>query len=378
MKFTDSQIQAIQHVEGNLQLIACAGSGKTEVVARRVVNLLRAKAGGGGGLTPQNLIAFTFTEKAAAELKERIQARCRDEFGDVTGLAEMYVGTVHGFCLELLKSEVPSYMKYEVLNEVQQNLFVDRHSKASGLTESTTLDGQRLKRFTDTPRYVQALAILREDQPKDPATLDDCSVAQHLPVYEALLHKKSYLDYSGILKEAVKELKANEGLRNRLAARVRHVIVDEYQDLNPIQEAVVYALHALGAGVCVVGDDDQVLYQWRGSDVRNILDFQTRYPDVTQVRLESNYRSSEGVVALAGDFIRQLVQRLPKEMQTTAAQDYEAGDIVALGFDSPEEEAGYIARTCKALRGLAIRGGRRRRARHLMVRHGGAVTQRAP
>jgi DNA helicase-2/ATP-dependent DNA helicase PcrA len=355
MKFTDSQIRAIQHVEGNLQLIACAGSGKTEVVARRVVSLLRARASGGGGLKPQNLIAFTFTEKAAAELKERVYARCRDEFGDVIGLAEMYVGTIHGFCLELLKSEVPSYMKYEVLNEVQQNLFVDRHSKASGLTESTTLDGQPLRRFTDTSRYVQALAILREDQPIDPTQLARCSVAQHLSVYEKLLHNKGYLDYSGILKEAVRELTVNESLRHRLASRVQHVIVDEYQDLNPIQEAVVQALHALGAHVCVVGDDDQVLYQWRGSDVQNILDFQSRYARVTQVRLESNYRSSEGVVSLARDSIRQLVRRLPKEMQATTAQDFDVGDIVALAFNNPKEEAQYIAETCKALRGLGIR-----------------------
>jgi DNA helicase-2/ATP-dependent DNA helicase PcrA len=355
MKFTASQLQAIQHVEGNLQLIACAGSGKTEVVARRVVSLLRSKASGGGGLKPQNLVAFTFTDKAAAELKERVYARCRDEFGDVVGLAEMYVGTIHGFCLELLKSEVPSYMKYEVLNEVQQILFVDRHSRASGLTESTTLDGQSLKRYTDTPRYVQALAILREDQAIDPTQLARCSVAQHLPVYEKLLHNKSYLDYSGILKEAVRELTANEPLRNRLANRVQHVIVDEYQDLNPIQEAVVHALHSLGAHVCVVGDDDQVLYQWRGSDVQNILDFQQRYARVTQVRLERNYRSSEAVVTIARDSIRQLVRRLPKEMQATTAQDFEIGDIVALGFHGPEEEAQYIAETCQSLRGLAIR-----------------------
>ena len=132
MKFTDAQQQAIDHVEGNLQLIACAGSGKTEVVARRVVTLLTPMKDGGGGCTPANIVAFTFTDKAAAELKERIHERCRETFGEMTGLAEMYVGTIHGFCLDLLKSEVPEYMKYEVLNEVQQTLFVDRHSKAVG------------------------------------------------------------------------------------------------------------------------------------------------------------------------------------------------------------------------------------------------------
>jgi DNA helicase-2/ATP-dependent DNA helicase PcrA len=355
--FTDSQREAISHVSGNLQLIACAGSGKTEVVAQRVVNLLRPVSDGGAGCSPENIVAFTFTDKAAAELKERIHTRCREQLGDITGLANMYVGTIHGFCLDLLKSEVPAYMKYEVLNEVQQALFVDRHSRASGLTQSATLDGKPLKRYTDTRHYISAQAILREDRAVDPSRLSGNSVAGHLGAYEQLLHEKGYLDYSGILKEAVEALKGSAELRARLGRRVWHVIVDEYQDVNPIQEAIVAELHGLGAGVCVVGDDDQTIYQWRGSDVRNILEFERRYGDVTPVRLEENFRSSEGVVAVARDFIKQVVRRLPKEMKAASEQPYEPGDIVALGFDSPEAEAEHIARTCKALCGLPIREG---------------------
>jgi len=354
---TDSQRAAIGHVSGNLQLIACAGSGKTEVVARRVVNLLRPVTEGGGGCQPGNLIAFTFTDKAAAELKERIHARCREHFGDITGLAEMYVGTIHGFCLDLLKSEVPTFMKYEVLNEVQQTLFVDRHSRASGLTQSTTLTGVPLKRFTDTKHFIDSVNILREDRAVSPDDLNGVSVAEHLIDYRQLLHSKGYLDYSGILREAVDELTRNQGLRERLAARIRHVIVDEYQDLNPIQEAVVEAMHRLGAAICVVGDDDQTIYQWRGSDVRNILSFENRYPNVSQVRLEENFRSSEGVVAVARDFISKVVQRLPKEMKATQAQEYQSGDITALGFGTPDEESRHIAATCLSLRGVAIREG---------------------
>ncbi|MBU2730092.1 ATP-dependent helicase [Acidithiobacillus caldus] len=360
-RYTDSQLAAIDHLSGNLQLIACAGSGKTEVVAQRVVSLLRSITEGGAGCAPGNIVAFTFTDKAAAELKERIHARCHGAFGNVTGLAEMYVGTIHGYCLELLKSEVPAYMKYEVLNEVQQTLFIDRHSRSSGLTSSTTLNGVTLKRYTDTRHYVSALSILREDRVIDPSPLVGNSVVAGLASYERLLHQKGYLDYSGILKEAVKELQGNTGLRQRLGERIKHIIVDEYQDVNPIQESVVRELASLGADICVVGDDDQTIYQWRGSDVRNILDFERRYENVTQVRLEDNFRSSEGVVVVARDFIRQLLRRLPKEMKPTAAQEFEAGDIVALGFDSPEDEAQYIADTCKTLRGLAIHEGDEKR-----------------
>ncbi|MHB8408819.1 MAG: ATP-dependent helicase [Acidiferrobacterales bacterium] len=345
---------AMDHITGNLQLIACAGSGKTEVVAQRVVSLLRPVTGGGAGCAPENIVAFTFTDKAAAELKERIHTRCREQLGNVIGLADMYVGTIHGYCLELLKFEVPAYMKYEVLNEVQQALFIDRHSKASGLTQCTTLNGVALKRYTDTRHYVSALEILREDLMIDPTKLAGNTVAAHLETYEHLLHQKGYLDYSGILKEAVEALRENHGLRERLAARIKHVIVDEYQDMNPVQDAVVEELHKLGAGVCVVGDDDQTIYQWRGSDIQNILSFERRYKDVTQVRLEDNFRSSEGVVAVAREFVRQIVRRLPKEMKATQAQVYESGDIVALGFGSPQEEAEHIAGTCRALRGTPI------------------------
>ena len=117
-----------------------------------------------------------------------------------------------------------------------------------------------------------------------------------------------------------------------MPARIKHVIVDEYQDVNPVQEAIVWSLHDLGAQICVVGDDDQTIYQWRGSDVQNILTFQKRYPSVAQVRLEENFRSSEGIVETARAFIEQNPDRLPKKMKPTDAQDYEPGDIVALSF----------------------------------------------
>jgi ATP-dependent DNA helicase UvrD/PcrA len=200
MKLTKTQRRAIEHQGDNLQLIACAGSGKTEVVPRRVVHLLTP--GKGGGLAPRNIIAFTFTDKAAAELKERIITRCREALGEVTGLAEMFVGTIHAFCLELLKTEAPKYLKYEVLNEVQQGLFVDRHSQQSGLTTSRDLAGAPLKRYRDTPYYISALSILREAEPVE-KELKSCSIVDGLEAYRFLLDTRSYLDYSAILETAV-------------------------------------------------------------------------------------------------------------------------------------------------------------------------------
>ena len=170
-----------------------------------------------------------------------------------------------------------------------------------------------------------------------------------------MLDERSYLDYSAILDAAVNALTNDNDLRARLAERVRYVIVDEYQDMNPIQEAIVWSLHELGAKLCVVGDDDQTVYQWRGSDVQNILTFDKRYPVVERISLEENFRSSAGIVETARAFIAQNVDRLPKEMKPTGAQVNEVGDIVALSFNSVDEEAQYIVKTAKALRGIAIR-----------------------
>jgi DNA helicase-2/ATP-dependent DNA helicase PcrA len=352
MNLTESQRRAVEHDGRNLQLIACAGSGKTEVVARRVVHLLTP--GRSDSLRPRNIIAFTFTDKAAAELKERIVTRTRQALGEVPGMAEMFVGTIHAFCLELLKSESPKHLKFEVLNEVQQGLFVDRNSSKSGLTTSTDLNGAALRRYRDTAHYVTALSILREAE-RDDTQLNGCSLLGGLAAYQGLLDEKSYLDYSSILEEAVTLLTNDDGVRGRLAERVKYVIVDEYQDVNPIQEAIVWSLHELGARICVVGDDDQTIYQWRGSDVGNILTFDQRYPEVEQIPLEENFRSSEGVVETARAFIEQNGARLAKAMRPTGAQPSENGDVVALSFPDPDVEARHIVETIQALRGVAFK-----------------------
>lgn len=350
MRFTADQQRAIDYRDGNLQLIACAGSGKTEVVARRVAALLDPAAV--PRLLPRNLIAFTFTEKAAAELKERIVSRCQEAHGDISGLADMYVGTIHGFALELLKSEVPEYLRREVLNEVQQVLFVERLSKQSGLSTTLDLEGKPLHRYKDASNYILALSLLRESDRVE-AALEGSTLADGLEKYQALLAERGYLDYSEILDAAVGALTNHTLLRESLQRRLCEVIVDEYQDLNPIQEAIVWSLRDLGARLCVVGDDDQTIYQWRGSQVQNILKFAERYTGVRQVRLQENFRSSPGIVETARAFIAQNAERLPKEMQPAGELFYESGDIVALEFPDPQAEAQHIVDAIRALHGVA-------------------------
>ena len=128
--------------------------------------------------------------------------RCQEEHGEIVGLAEMFVGTIHAFCLELLKTEVPECLKLEVLNQVQQTLLVDRNSKRSGLTVSTDLNGNSLRRYVDTGRFVEAMTILREAE-YDEAQLAGNFVYDNLETYRSLLDEKGYLDYSEILHRAV-------------------------------------------------------------------------------------------------------------------------------------------------------------------------------
>jgi DNA helicase-2/ATP-dependent DNA helicase PcrA len=208
--------------------------------------------------------------------------------------------------------------------------------------------------------YISALGLLREAQ-VDERQIRQASIAEGLDAYTALLHEKGYLDYSSILQEAVQALGSEAGLRERLAERLRVVIVDEYQDVNPVQERLISALHGLGAAVRVVGDDDQTIYQWRGSDARNILTFEERY-GASAIRLEDNFRSSPGITDVARLVIEKNPVRLEKSMRSAERQSYEAGDIVALQFSSPDEEADYIARTCRSLHSTMIQDGEGSRA----------------
>lgn len=359
MELTAPQRAAIRYSGRNLQLIACAGSGKTEVVAQRIAHLLTRRR---DRLKPSNIVAFTFTNKAAAELKERVLLRTEEALGQrPPGFAEMYVGTIHGFCQDLLKTEVPEYLKFEPLDAVRQRLYIDRNSRTTGLTRSSALNGRRLRRYVDTDRYSAAAAALREDTPSR-RRLTTCSVANDgLPRYREKLEQDGYLDFSAMLEAVVNELDRSQALRTVLTTRIKYVVVDEYQDVNPIQERLIRHLHDLGAGICVVGDDDQTIYQWRGSSVSNIVTFADRYPAVKQIHLESNFRSTNGVIETANALIDRVDGRLRKSMKFGGSQSHEPGDIVALSFESPTEEANYIARTVRSLQGLKFDTGRSHR-----------------
>lgn len=348
MKYTTAQKRAIETLDQNLQIIACAGSGKTQVISQRIVESL--KSTGKRKALPENIVAFTYTEKAAGELKERIRRTALNDGLADTGFADMFVGTIHAYCLRLLQqAPIYRFLKYGVLTDIQQRLLIDRNSKKSGLTEVPLLAGGTLRTFQDSHLYQVLLSMVEEGS--IPAAAIPPAVTTCVAKYEQLLEDKRYLDYSGMLRHAVSEIRGNSELRRHLAKTVKYLTVDEYQDVNSLQEELISELAALGANICVVGDDDQTIYQWRGSDVQNIISFAKRYSNVATVRLNENFRSSKGIVETARCVIEANSDRLAKKMISTDAQPLNSGDVLAMQFSDHLQEATWIAGKVAELRG---------------------------
>jgi DNA helicase-2/ATP-dependent DNA helicase PcrA len=353
--YTDAQTEAIGCLDEPLQIIACAGSGKTQVISQRIARIL-----GRPGVEPRNLIAFTFTEKAAAELKDRIYGIVGEE---TIGVAEMYIGTMHGYCLDLIQRLVPETFKFSALTEITGRMLIDRYSKKSGLTLCPTSAAQVpvLRRYRDSKLYQQVTSVLREDEVNEAKVSDGVWLA--FKAYMELLYDNAHFDFTEMINLAVQLLEGDPDgddaarvVQQHIESDIRYVVVDEYQDVNPLQERLVRGLTRFGANLCVVGDDDQTIYQWRGSEVSNIITFADRYPGVRQVTLADNFRSSEGIVEV-GRSIAELIppeQRLPKAMIAAGSQTYQRGDLLAIDFPDGTAEAAWICDRIQASRGLAF------------------------
>lgn len=354
--YTQAQQNAISCLDEPLQIIACAGSGKTQVISQRIANILAQP-----DVQPGNIIAFTFTEKAAAELKDRVLGIVSDQHGDVVGMAEMYIGTMHGYCLDLLQRLVPDTFKFSVLTEITARLLVDRNSRRSGLTTCPTSSPNvpTLRRYTHSRLFLQVMSVLREDVIDEDVI--DSRVWDSLDSYLRLLVEKAEFDFTEMINLAVSLFEADpdedadaEVVQEHIRDDIKYVVVDEYQDVNALQERLVAGLVQFGANLCVVGDDDQTIYQWRGSQVSNIITFAQRYDGVRQITLGENFRSSKGIVELARSVAQRIptAQRLSKTMISVDNQTWERGDLLALTFQDAAAEAAWICDRIEDLRGV--------------------------
>ncbi|MBI3798985.1 MAG: ATP-dependent helicase [Deltaproteobacteria bacterium] len=294
----DAQRMVVAHGDGPLLVIAGPGSGKTFSLVLRAINLLLL-----GKATPHELVICTFTEKAALELRDRIAAAARkvDYNGD---LSELRVGTIHGLCNRLLsehRHHTPLGNNYETLYELTQLLFIFEHFNEIIGPETngqylgrwgsrwTAIEGARAYFDKITEELVDAEQL---QQNRDPALQQ---IGKAYLAYRQALFTNNRLDFAH-LQKLLHDLLLDAEVGPAISRRVKYVLVDEYQDTNFIQEQILLKLSVTTGNLCVVGDEDQSLYRFRGATVRNILEFPARFADCMVVKLTTNYRSHNRIV----------------------------------------------------------------------------------
>ena len=339
---SERQREAVETIDEDLEIIACAGAGKTGVVTRRIVNILKSKP----DVLPENIVAFTFTKKAAEELKCRINTYGKAVLGHTKGFAHMYVGTIHGFCIRMLQDYIPEFQKFTVLDEIQTKLFVERYYEECGMQD---LD---LKKYIETSLFISVMSVLNENWFEQDKWDEKTRIA--FEKYRNKMYEEKRFDYSLILREMINQLETNREFAEIIKNKVKYLTVDEYQDTNPIQEKLIEILRRFGANICVVGDDDQTIYQFRGSDPRNILTFKERYNIKKYIVLDKDYRSTEGVVDVARRIIVNNDRRLPKTMTSGCKTKYDIGDLAYEEYSDMEDEFTFIARRIMKLHEIGI------------------------
>lgn len=355
MALTASQINAVNTIDSNLQIVACAGSGKTTTMVARILNLLKQP-----GIKPENIVAVTYSKKAAASLKQKIYKEFEKENKSLEGLANMYIGTIHGYCYYLLQNYSDDYKNYELLEDVQTRLFMKRFREDIGIYDvkyhrkkgdpySLAYQGMPNNKLQEAiSAYKTFLDIAREYGVEKL----DATLKTNIKKYEQCLDSKSKFDYTSIIVKTLSLLEKGY-FDQYITSSVQHLIVDEYQDVNDAQERIINYFYNKGVQICVVGDDDQTIYHWRGSNLTYIKDFQTRYNNVSREDLDINFRSSRGITDVARQVIINNRNRLSKQMNSNNTQNYDIGDIIAYDFDDRTSEIDFIVKKIKQLYGVA-------------------------
>lgn len=324
--------RAVEHRDSHLQIVASAGAGKTEVVSQRVASLLA------DGVPTDGIVAFTFTERAARELKERIRVRVAERLGPdaVDKLGGLFVGTIHAYCFQLLQSRIARYETYDVLDTNQLNAFLAREAKRLRIKQLDPEDRMRL--HASIAQFLKALDVIENEL----LDIDDLTqpVRSIVTDYFDLLERYRFLTFGQQVVRAVRELEDPQ-VAAGVHRNLRHLIVDEYQDINPAQERLISLLTGPDTELCVVGDDDQAIYQWRGSDVRNIIEFTQRYDDVATFRLTDNRRSRPMIVDTAHAFTGSIPDRLAKKMTPVRPSGRQPG-VTVWCADTETDEVGEI------------------------------------
>lgn len=351
MPFYNSQIfeSLPELLKGNLQIIACAGSGKTEFVSERIAYMIYNKVA-----KPDQIVAFTFTDKAAEELKFRVRSKIKELIGKQPDIGDMYIGTIHAFAFKILQDFIPRYRAYDMLDEISRLAFLSSIKRDINIDHlSGSLSKRYRKPFLQNSQnwafktFIRDLDILREEGLDDNTILSD-SFKNAKDIYLQKLDEKRFLDFSSILRIAVDTLEKEPLVRKKLQDQYSFFTIDEYQDVNPIQEKLIQLISGK-KNVCVVGDDDQSIYQFRGADIQNIITFKDRYDQVTVHQLDINRRSHDAIVKTGDELIKlNNPNRLPKKIKDKGLNS-ENGDLYKILFKTQEEEIDWIVAKIQAL-----------------------------
>lgn len=327
------QKEAVFHTEGPLLILAGAGSGKTRVLTHRIAYLIEEK-----GVNPWNILAITFTNKAAEEMRQRVDSLVG------IGAESIWVSTFHSMCVRILRR------------------YIDRLGYDNRFTIYDTDDQKTLmkevcrKTDIDTKRFKERMLLSVISSAKNEMILPEefelnaggdfvqLKIAKVYKEYEAQMRANNALDFDDLLVKTVQLLETQPDVRENYQERFRYIMVDEYQDTNTVQFRLVSLLAGKYRNLCVVGDDDQSIYKFRGANIRNILDFEKEFSDAKVIKLEQNYRSVGNVLEIANSVIRNNKGRKEKTLWT----DNEKGEKIRLRqFDTAYDEAQFIAEDIK-------------------------------
>lgn len=325
-RLNKEQQEAVKHMEGPLLILAGAGSGKTTMMTHRIAYMLEK------GVSPYNILAVTFTNKAAGEMKDRIESL-------TGGTRGMWVMTFHAMCVRILRNhgEVLGFKNgFSIYDESDKKALLKRIVKDLKIDE-------KIYQVSYLGSVISSCKEAEED-PDDYIENNSMNfkaetVAKVYARYMEDLQQNNAMDFDDLLWNVVKLFEVSSEVLSYYQERFKYIMVDEYQDTNYLQYKLIHALAEKSHNLCVVGDDDQCIYQWRGADIRNILDFEKDFPETKVIKLEQNYRSDANILDLANSVIANNRNRKAKELWTDRN---EGSKITYRRLEDEQREAWYV------------------------------------
>lgn len=332
-RLNKEQQEAVKHTEGPLLILAGAGSGKTTMMTHRIAYMLEQ------GVSPYSILAVTFTNKAAGEMKDRIEAL-------TGGTRGMWVMTFHAMCVRILRNhgDVLGFKNgFSIYDESDKKALLKRIIKDLEIDE----------KIYPVSYLASVISSCKEAEEGPEDYIENNSmnfkaetVAKVYARYMENLRQNNAMDFDDLLWNAMKVFEASEEVLSYYQRRFQYIMVDEYQDTNYLQYKLVHALAGKSHNLCVVGDDDQCIYQWRGADIRNILDFEKDFPETKVIKLEQNYRSDANILDLANSVIAKNRNRKPKALWTDRK---EGSKITYRRLEDEQREAWYVGGEIQSL-----------------------------